>query len=81
MFRRHGGVKSILTSLEVALARKAPPKDADGAVADEENQVVEVQRIEGVRLALELLTWAQGDKDGITSFDVCPPHLAYKDSL
>jgi hypothetical protein len=37
---------------------------------DEEWQVREVQRLEGVRLGFEVLAWAVGDREGATYFDV-----------
>jgi len=34
------------------------------------SQVIEVQRMEGIRLGLEVLAWAQGDRDSASYFEV-----------
>lgn len=36
----------------------------------EEVQVLEVQRMEGIRLALEVLTWGMDDREGAVFFAV-----------
>jgi hypothetical protein len=65
-FRRHGGFKLLLKIIEDRLAWKSAAQGEDADFA----QVKEVQRMEGVRLAFELLAWAQGDRDGEASFRV-----------
>ncbi|ADV25860.1 hypothetical protein I305_04819 [Cryptococcus gattii E566] len=57
-FRRHQGVRTLFLALNDGLAWK--PKGEE--TPEEEWQVKEVQRKEGVRLAFEVLSWALGDR-------------------
>ena len=45
-------------------------KASSAGLSDEEAQVNEVQRLEGVRLAFEVLSWALGDRESALDFDV-----------
>ncbi|WVQ84943.1 hypothetical protein IAT38_007106 [Cryptococcus sp. DSM 104549] len=64
-FRRHTGIRTLLIALGEGLAW-LPKKDG---ASDEEWQVREVQRMEGVRLGLEVLAWALGDRQGEAYFE------------
>ena len=65
-FRRHKGFETLLTVFRIGLVGKP----ARSETSDEDAQVMEVRRIEGVRLAFELLAWATGDRAGATFFEV-----------
>jgi hypothetical protein len=43
----------------------------DQDTSDGEKQVAEVQRIEGIRLAFEVLAWAMQDRTSALFFEVC----------
>jgi hypothetical protein len=43
----------------------------DQDTSDGEKQVAEVQRVEGIRLALEVLAWAMQDRKSALFFEVC----------
>ena len=43
----------------------------DQDTSDGERQVAEVQRMEGIRLALEVLAWAMQDRKSALFFEVC----------
>jgi len=45
-------------------------KPAENQKPEEEVQVMEVQRMEGVRLAFEVLAWGMGDREGASFFEV-----------
>jgi hypothetical protein len=40
-------------------------------LGDAEHQVAEVQRMEGIRLAFEILAWAMQDRRSALFFEVC----------
>jgi hypothetical protein len=67
VFRRQRGLAILRHVISARLAWKA---QEDGA-GNDEYQVGEVQRIEGVRLALEVLSWAFQDRDSRLAFKVC----------
>jgi hypothetical protein len=43
----------------------------DQEISDGEKQVAEVQRMEGIRLAFEVLAWAMQDRKSALFFEVC----------
>jgi len=49
-------------------------KPTTNETQDEEAQVMEVQRMEGVRLAFEVLAWAMGDRESDVHFEVSCLH-------
>lgn len=65
-FRRHGGFKLLVHTLGDGLEWKPAEKGED----QDFYQVKEVQRMEGVRLAFEVLAWAQGDRESSAHFEV-----------
>lgn len=67
-FRRHHGTRTLFLALNDGLAWE--PKEEE--ISEEEWQVKEVQRKEGVRLAFEVLSWALGDRVSKAHFEVCP---------
>jgi hypothetical protein len=48
-------------------------------LGEEMQQVMEVQRIEGIRLALECLAWALNDRQNVQVFQVSSPLMAHTD--
>lgn len=64
-FRRHRGFSTIINTLGRKLVWKH-----DDQVGEEERQVLEVQRMEGIRLAFEVLAWAQQDRRSALFFEV-----------
>lgn len=66
-FRRHLGARTLFLALNDGLAWE--PKEEE--TPEEEWQVKEVQRKEGVRLAFEVLSWALGDRVSKAHFEVC----------
>ncbi|WVQ73417.1 hypothetical protein IAR50_002989 [Cryptococcus sp. DSM 104548] len=64
-FRRHTGFRTLFIVLGEKLAWKPTPTEA----ADEDWEVREVQRKEAIRLALEVLGWALGDRLGEAHFE------------
>lgn len=67
-FRRHQGARTLFLALNDRLAWE--PKGEE--TLEEEWQVKEVQRKEGVRLAFEVLSWALGDRVSKAHFEVYP---------
>nr|XP_018262052.1 uncharacterized protein I303_05067 [Kwoniella dejecticola CBS 10117]OBR84210.1 hypothetical protein I303_05067 [Kwoniella dejecticola CBS 10117] len=67
-FRRHTGFRTLLLCLSDGLAWRGKD-DLKPALTEEEWQVREVQRMEGVRLAFEVLAWALGDRQGELQFE------------
>nr|XP_019045287.1 hypothetical protein I302_05676 [Kwoniella bestiolae CBS 10118]OCF24217.1 hypothetical protein I302_05676 [Kwoniella bestiolae CBS 10118] len=67
-FRRHTGFRTLLLSLSEGLAWTSK-EGLKTALSEEEWQVREVQRMEGVRLAFEVLAWALGDRQGELHFE------------
>lgn len=67
-FRRHQGARTLFLALNDGLAWE--PKGEE--TPEEEWQVKEVQRKEGVRLAFEVLSWALGDRVSKAHFEVYP---------
>jgi hypothetical protein len=65
-FRRHRGFSTIMNTLSSRLAWKM-----DQEISEGEKQVAEVQRMEGIRLALEVLAWAMQDRKSALFFEVC----------
>jgi hypothetical protein len=59
-FRRHRGFSTIINTLGMKLAWKA----------GQEDEVAEVQRMEGIRLAFEVLAWAMQDRRSALFFEV-----------
>ncbi|ORY31849.1 hypothetical protein BCR39DRAFT_525741 [Naematelia encephala] len=64
-FHRHRGFEIFTEALNTGLAYRESASD----IADEERQVEEVQRVEGIRLAFEVLSWALGDRDAVAAFE------------
>lgn len=64
-FRRHRGFEILLSSFGAGLEYKS---ECEGE--EEEQQVREVQRWEGVRLGLEVLAWSLGDRESLRYFQV-----------
>ncbi|AFR98636.2 hypothetical protein C343_06613 [Cryptococcus neoformans C23] len=64
-FRRHHGTRTLFLALNDGLAWE--PKEEE--ISEEEWQVKEVQRKEGVRLAFEVLSWALGDRVSKAHFE------------
>ncbi|WWD18748.1 hypothetical protein CI109_103202 [Kwoniella shandongensis] len=67
-FRRHAGFRTLLTVLGESLVWTVKPKEGEGS-NEEAWQVREVQRMEGIRLCLEVLAWAVGDRHGESHFE------------
>jgi hypothetical protein len=65
-FARHGGFDILREAFEIGLAHVG----RTGEQTEEEAQVGEVQRTEGVRLGLEVLDWATGDRESRACFEV-----------
>ncbi|KAK4689020.1 hypothetical protein P7C73_g1097, partial [Tremellales sp. Uapishka_1] len=65
-FRRHGGFRVLMATLQHGLTYHA----TDTKEPEEEFQVKEVQRFEGIRLWFEVLAWAMGDRDGNSYFEL-----------
>jgi hypothetical protein len=51
-------------------------KPSQAGMSEEESQVEEVQRLEGVRLAFETLSWAIADRESLAYFEVGPASVA-----
>ncbi|WVF68754.1 hypothetical protein IAT40_003526 [Kwoniella sp. CBS 6097] len=66
-FRRHTGFRTIYLALSEGLAYTS--RDTHGTISEEEWQVREVQRMEGIRLVFEVLAWALGDRQGEAAFE------------
>lgn len=64
-FRRHRGFEVLQKVFEEGLAWKERTD-----LGEEERQVEEVQRMEGVRIGLETLAWALRDRENRKAFDV-----------
>ncbi|WVR06613.1 hypothetical protein IAU60_003645 [Kwoniella sp. DSM 27419] len=73
-FRRHTGFRTVLLVLSEGLAWTSR-EDAGSSSSEEEWQVREVQRMEGVRLVLETLAWALADRQGAVQFERIGGHL------
>nr|ODN91829.1 hypothetical protein L203_01081 [Cryptococcus depauperatus CBS 7841] len=63
-WRRHNGIQILLLALSKGLCWK--PRGEN--MGEEQYQVLEVQRMEGIRLAFEVLGWALGDRLGEAYF-------------
>jgi len=59
-FRRHRGFSSIINTLGTKLAWRS----------EQDDEVAEVQRMEGIRLAFEVLAWAMQDRRSALFFEV-----------
>ncbi|WVQ96281.1 hypothetical protein IAU59_003385 [Kwoniella sp. CBS 9459] len=66
-FRRHTGFRTMYLALSEGLAHTS--RDVHGSISEEEWQVREVQRMEGIRLVFEALAWALGDRQGEAAFE------------
>ncbi|OCF40285.1 hypothetical protein I317_05918 [Kwoniella heveanensis CBS 569] len=65
-FRRHTGFRTIYLALSDGLAYTS--RESHANISEEEWQVREVQRMEGIRLVFEVLAWAVGDRQGEAAF-------------
>ncbi|WRT68074.1 uncharacterized protein IL334_005049 [Kwoniella shivajii] len=79
-FRRHTGFRTLLLCLGDGLAWSSK-EELKPIPSEEEWQVREVQRMEGVRLALEVLAWALGDRLGEIHFEKLGGHMLLLPSL
>ena len=59
-FRRHRGFSTIINTLGTKLAWRS----------EQDDEVAEVQRMEGIRLAFEVLAWAMQDRRSALFFEV-----------
>nr|XP_019013052.1 uncharacterized protein I206_02549 [Kwoniella pini CBS 10737]OCF51833.1 hypothetical protein I206_02549 [Kwoniella pini CBS 10737] len=66
--RRHTGFRTILLCLSDGLVYTSQ-EDTKPPLSEEEWQVREVQRTEGIRLAFEVIAWALGDRQGELQFE------------
>jgi len=64
-FRRHRGFSTIMNTLGSKLAWRTGHETGEA-----ESQVAEVQRMEGIRLAFEVLAWAMQDRKSALFFEV-----------
>ncbi|WWC88365.1 uncharacterized protein L201_003276 [Kwoniella dendrophila CBS 6074] len=67
-FRRHTGFRTLLLTLSEGLVWTSK-EDSKQPLSEQEWQVREVQRMEGIRLAFEVLAWALGDRHGEAQFE------------
>ena len=67
VFRSRKGLSILVRVLEHGLSWKE-------GVEDEDRLVMDVQRMEGVRLAFEALGWALHDRENIKAFEVGTPN-------
>ncbi|WWC96475.1 hypothetical protein V866_003343 [Kwoniella sp. B9012] len=79
-FRRHTGFRTLLLSLSEGLAWTSK-EDSKATLNEEEWQVREIQRMEGVRLALEVLAWSLGDRQGELHFEKLGGYMLLLPSL